>query len=241
MPDLGVIVAGLNSTMAMSHRAEDDNGELGLPQLSWFTERLKKHDRLVVAAVYHDGMTLPSADITLYASIPGGHELTTVRIREWDVSQFTGLRRLVGRLAKPPGLADSHKVHTGAVHALAFSDNGWLLASGAADGTAMIWTSAMNLVAIIRGHLGSVRAVAFSPDTNRLATACEDRAVRIWDIRTVTTPLLVITLLDLPDGGYAAVLPDGQYSCTANRPTICGGRLSCAGSPPASWTTTSPA
>jgi hypothetical protein len=68
MPDLGVTVADLNSTMAMSHRAENDNGELGQPQLSWFTERLRNHDWLVVAAVYHDGMTLPDADITLHAN-----------------------------------------------------------------------------------------------------------------------------------------------------------------------------
>jgi WD40 repeat protein len=132
-------------------------------------------------------------------------------IRDWDISQFTGVRRLVGRLTKPPRPEDRLKAHAGAVHALTFSDDGSLLASGSADGTAMLWTGDLRPVATIRGHLGPVRAVAFSPDNTRLATACEDRTVRIWDITAVTVPRLVMTLLDLPDGGYATLLPDGRY------------------------------
>jgi WD40 repeat protein/3',5'-cyclic AMP phosphodiesterase CpdA len=40
MPDLAVVVAGLNSTMADSHRDEDHHGWLGENQLTWFAERL---------------------------------------------------------------------------------------------------------------------------------------------------------------------------------------------------------
>jgi WD40 repeat protein len=46
LPDLRVAIAGLNSTMAMSHRAEDDDvGEIGDAQARWFAERLERFER----------------------------------------------------------------------------------------------------------------------------------------------------------------------------------------------------
>ncbi|MER5318873.1 TIR domain-containing protein [Streptosporangium roseum] len=41
VPDLKVVVAGLNSTMAMSHREEDRYGSVGEAQAAWFAERLR--------------------------------------------------------------------------------------------------------------------------------------------------------------------------------------------------------
>jgi transcriptional regulator with XRE-family HTH domain len=38
--DRNVVVAGLNSTMALSHRAEDDYGQVGAEQVAWFADRL---------------------------------------------------------------------------------------------------------------------------------------------------------------------------------------------------------
>ena len=40
MPDLKLVVAGLNSTIRESHRAEDHYGYLGEPQLRWFADKL---------------------------------------------------------------------------------------------------------------------------------------------------------------------------------------------------------
>jgi hypothetical protein len=57
MPDAGVVVAGLNSTMAESHRPADHYGWLGERQLQWFAERLRKYKRdgwLRIAAVHHN-------------------------------------------------------------------------------------------------------------------------------------------------------------------------------------------
>ena len=56
MPDLSVVVAGLNSTMAESHRPSDHYGYLGDDQLQWFASRLADYrDRgwLRLAAVHH--------------------------------------------------------------------------------------------------------------------------------------------------------------------------------------------
>ena len=44
MPDLRVVVAGLNSTMADSHRAEDRYGWIGEAQAAWFAERLRPYE-----------------------------------------------------------------------------------------------------------------------------------------------------------------------------------------------------
>jgi WD40 repeat protein/3',5'-cyclic AMP phosphodiesterase CpdA len=57
MPDLPVVVAGLNSTMANSHRPEDEHGWLGEEQLRWFADRLlayKQRGWLRLAAVHHN-------------------------------------------------------------------------------------------------------------------------------------------------------------------------------------------
>ena len=45
MPDLRLVVAGLNSTMAMSHRQADDHGEVGQAQARWFADRLAGYER----------------------------------------------------------------------------------------------------------------------------------------------------------------------------------------------------
>lgn len=57
MPELNLVVAGLNSTMAESHRAEDHYGWVGEGQLRWFAERLRKpagRGWLRVGVVHHN-------------------------------------------------------------------------------------------------------------------------------------------------------------------------------------------
>jgi 3',5'-cyclic AMP phosphodiesterase CpdA/sugar lactone lactonase YvrE len=57
MPDLAVVVAGLNSTMAESHREPDHYGYVGEEQLRWFANRLKGYlaeGWLRVAAIHHN-------------------------------------------------------------------------------------------------------------------------------------------------------------------------------------------
>jgi WD40 repeat protein/3',5'-cyclic AMP phosphodiesterase CpdA len=59
MPDLAVVVAGLNSTMAESHRAADHYGWVGEHQLRWFAERLAGYGDqgwLRLAAVHHNAV-----------------------------------------------------------------------------------------------------------------------------------------------------------------------------------------
>jgi WD40 repeat protein len=69
--DLRVVIAGLNSTMASSHRPEDQYGWLGEAQAAWFTERLGSFERdgwLRIGAICHDpapGSVQAGTDTTL--------------------------------------------------------------------------------------------------------------------------------------------------------------------------------
>jgi DNA-binding beta-propeller fold protein YncE len=59
MPDLQVVVAGLNSTIAESHRDEDHYGFLGQAQLRWFAERLATFEErgwLRIGVVHHHSL-----------------------------------------------------------------------------------------------------------------------------------------------------------------------------------------
>jgi len=65
MPDLAVVVAGLNSTMVESHRDADHYGWIGEQQLRWFAERLTGYrDRgwLRLGAVHHNAVRGAVAD-----------------------------------------------------------------------------------------------------------------------------------------------------------------------------------
>jgi WD40 repeat protein len=56
MPSLNVVVAGINTTMADSHRAEDHYGQAGEHQLRWFAGRLARYQQdgwLRLAALHH--------------------------------------------------------------------------------------------------------------------------------------------------------------------------------------------
>ena len=75
---------------------------------------------------------------------------------------------------------------TDAVHAVAFSPNTHLLASGDEDGLIRIWTTATK-ESQLQGndnHTSTVKALAFSPNLKKLLSASYDASVRIWNTET---------------------------------------------------------
>ncbi|MEI6103331.1 MAG: transglutaminase domain-containing protein [Methanothrix sp.] len=76
--------------------------------------------------------------------------------------------------------------HNDRVWSVAFSPEGKRLATGCADGTAMVWDafSGKKLLNSPLKHNGIVYSVAFSPDGKWLATGSDDSTARIWDIQT---------------------------------------------------------
>jgi len=75
--------------------------------------------------------------------------------------------------------------HSHEIHAVSFSSDNKLLASGSGDYTIKIWNAAKgSIVMTLLGHEGPIESVAFSPDDKYLVSGGYDGTVRIWDIAT---------------------------------------------------------
>ncbi|MEU5879742.1 TIR domain-containing protein [Spirillospora sp. NPDC047279] len=81
VPDLKVVIAGLNSTLPQTHREGDRYGQVGQAQAAWFTERLRHFEDegwLRLAAVEHTPIggepgALRAPDPATVDSLLGGH------------------------------------------------------------------------------------------------------------------------------------------------------------------------
>jgi WD40 repeat protein len=108
--------------------------------------------------------------------------------------------------------------HTGAVTAVAFSPDGSMIATGSADGTAILWdaTRAESNPVVLRGHAGALTSLAFSRDGRWLATAGVDGTARLWDVRK---PEKDPHILSGHQGGINALAmsPDGHWLATAGQ------------------------
>lgn len=91
------------------------------------------------------------------------------RIILWEVHTGKLLRELVG--------------HKSTVWTLAFSLDGYLLASGSGDTTVRLWdTETGQVSSLLEGCRKDVFCVAMSPDGKLLATASAEPRVRVWDV-----------------------------------------------------------
>ncbi len=96
-------------------------------------------------------------------------------VRLWEVATGRELRRLAG--------------HEGMVSAVAWSQDGRLLASASHDRTVRLWEPATGRErARLWGHTSWVSSVAFQPGAGLagglLASASYDRTARLWDLRS---------------------------------------------------------
>ncbi len=85
-----------------------------------------------------------------------------------------------GRLAAPPLRPKRWE------SALAFSPDGTVLASGAHDGSIVLWSTATGqpIGSPLLVHRSKIFGLAFSPDGKILASGSEDRTVVLWDVKT---------------------------------------------------------
>lgn len=115
-------------------------------------------------------------------------------IKVWDPLERTALATI--------------KAHNLRITALAFSEDGALLATAGEEGTIKVWNwRDHELVATLDGR-GVVERLAFSPDVTQLA-ASTDENIRLWSIGDATHQ----RTLDTGPGGttITAYTPDGRY------------------------------
>lgn len=153
-----------------------------------------------------------SADGEILASCSHHHT-----IRLWDVT--TGVCRQMHTKMSPSQLLISDQDRR--VQVVAFSPDGKTLASGADDGSVLLWDITTGVCRQrLSGTRGQVSAVAFSPDGKTLAVGLRDRwlrdVVQLWGPVTGIYRGTVITLSPLLDLSFSE---DSRYLKT-NRELI---------------------
>lgn len=102
--------------------------------------------------------------------------------------------------------------HNSWVWAVSFSPDGETIASGSADGTAMLWSREGKLLNILQ-HSDRVYNLCFSPDGRTIATASIDKIVRIWSL----DGQLLKSFQDHKKSVHSiSFSPDGQIMATAS-------------------------
>lgn len=106
--------------------------------------------------------------------------------------------------------------HTGSVHAIAYSPNGRLIATGSQDRTIRLWDAESGrLVRTFRGHEVGVLALAFSPDGQWLVSGSLDKTVRLWSVAS-GEERAVLSGHRLPVTSVA-FSPNGKYIASASQ------------------------
>jgi WD40 repeat protein len=75
--------------------------------------------------------------------------------------------------------------HETEVTSVAYSPDGWILATGSADGALRLWEAASGKEQrVLRGHASSIYCISFSPDGKMIVSGGADETSRFWEVPT---------------------------------------------------------
>ncbi len=118
-------------------------------------------------------------EIWAIAIHPAGQIVISGEDKKVQVRRMPHISSVVRTLRVDLSTDDSHG---GKIYALAFSGNGYRLASASADQKVRLWnTDNWSLIYTFDGHQQSVTSLGFLPNSEILVSAGADRSIRFWD------------------------------------------------------------
>ncbi|MBE8971069.1 DnaJ domain-containing protein [Nostocales cyanobacterium LEGE 12452] len=128
-------------------------------------------EAVLSVAISPDGQQIASGNVDVY----DGLRLRKISSWQMDTKKFIQTFFYL----------NSAYSHNGFVNSVAYSPDGAILASGAADNTIRIWGRYTGRVKrTLNEHSDAVLSVTISPDGKILASGSADKTIRVWDVKT---------------------------------------------------------
>ncbi|MEH2260555.1 hypothetical protein [Nostoc sp.] len=137
----------------------------------WLYTFFGQAEAVLSVAISPDGQQITSGSVNVYDG------LRLRKISSWQMDTKKFLHTLF--------YLNSSYSHNGFVNSVAYSSDGAILASGAADKTIIIWGRYTGTVKrTLNGHSDAILSVTISLDGKTLASGSADKTIRLWDTKT---------------------------------------------------------